>query len=152
MSDKHKAARLKWAKKHQDWTFYNWSHVIWTDEALFKTDLDIRSCYVTRCKGTAIESRYLKPTFKSKRSSVGIWKAIVLRLKGPVHFLEKKSRMNLDIFINKVLEGLKLPFYNQCIMKKGSIIWIDDGACYYTSKMTTVYCCYIRLICMDWLA
>ena len=86
-----------------------------------------------------MESRYLKPTFKSGRSSVGIWGAIVLGLKGPVHFLEKKGRMNSDIYINQVLEGLGLPFYNQCIEEKGSMIWMDDGARYHTSKMTTAH-------------
>ena len=146
LSDKHKAARLKWAKEHQNWTLDDWSHVIWTDEATFETGLDTRSCYVTRHKGTAMESRYLKPTLKSGRSSVGIWGAIILGLKGPVHFLEKEGRMNSDIFINQVLEGLGLPFYNQCIEEKGSMIWMDDGARYHTSKMTTAYCRRIGLI------
>ena len=97
-----------------------------------------------------MESRYLKPTFKSGRSSIGIWGAIVLGLKGPVHFLEKKGRMNSDIYINQVLEELGLPFYNQGIEEKGSMIWIDDSACYHTSKMAPVYCHYVGLICINW--
>ena len=68
---------------------------------------------------------------------------MVLELKGPVHFLEKESCMNSDIYINQVLKGLGLPFYNQCIEKKGSMIWIDNGARYHTSKMTTAYCHHI---------
>ncbi len=97
-----------------------------------------------------MESRYLKPTFKSRRSSVGIWRAVVLGLKGPVHFLENEGHMDSDIYINQVLEGLELPLYNQCIEEKGSMIWMDDGARYYTSKMNTAYCHHVELICMDW--
>ena len=150
LSSKHKAARLKWAKEHLRWTLDDWSHVIWTDEATFETGLDTRSCYVTRRKGTAMESRYLKPTFKSGRSSVGIWGAIVLGLKGPVHFLEKEGRMNSDIYINQVLEGLGLPFYHQCNQEKGTMIWMDDGAAYHTSKKTAAYCRRVGLFRMDW--
>ena len=86
-----------------------------------------------------MEFRYLKPIFKSERSSLVIWGAIVLGLKGPVHFLEKEGCINSDIYINQVLEGLGLPFYNQCIEEKGSMIWMDDGARYHTSKMTTAH-------------
>lgn len=39
-----------------------------TDEAIFETELDLRTCYVTRRAGTAMESRYLRPTFKSGRT------------------------------------------------------------------------------------
>ncbi len=69
-----------------------------------------------------MESWYLKPTFKSGRSTIGIWGAIALGLKGPVHFLVKESRMNSDIYINQVLEELELPFYKQCIREKGPMI------------------------------
>ena len=110
LSDKHKAARLKWAKEHKGWTLEDWLHVIWTDEATFETGLDIRSCYITRRKGTGMESRYLKPTFKSGRSNLGIWGAIALGVKGAMHFLEKENGMNSDIYINQVLEELGLLF------------------------------------------
>ena len=60
---------------------------------MFETGLDTRLCYVTCCKGTAMESRYLKLIFKNGRNSVGIWRAIILGLKGPVHFLKKEGRI-----------------------------------------------------------
>ena len=81
---------------------------------------------------------------------MGIWGAIVLELKGPVHFLEKEDHMNSDIYINQVLKELGLPFYNQCIEKKVSIIWMNNGTCYHTSKTTAVYCRCIGLICINW--
>ncbi len=111
MSDKHKAARLKWAKENKGWTLENWLPVIWIDKAIFEIDLDTRSCYITRRKGMAIVSRYLKPKFKSGRRTIGIWGAIALGVKDPVHFLEKESCMNSDIYINQVVEELGLPFY-----------------------------------------
>ena len=101
LTQKHKDARLRWAREHVDWTLEDWIRVIWTDEAIFKTGLDTRSCYVTRRPGTAIESQYLKLTFKSGRSTLGIWGAITFEKKGPVHFLAKKGRMTLEIYVDQ---------------------------------------------------
>ena len=122
LTPKHKKDRLRWGKEHLRWTIEDWSQVIWTDEATFETGLDSRSCYVTRRIGTAMEPRYLKPTFKSGRSTIGIWGAITLGLKGPVHFLQKEGRMNSDIYCDQVLDKLGLPFYKRCIQERGSMI------------------------------
>ncbi len=81
---------------------------------------------------------------------IGIWEIIALGLKGLVHFIEKNSHINSDIYINQVLKEPRLPFYKQRIQEKSSIIWIDDGANYYTSKTTIEYCCDVGLIRIDW--
>ncbi len=70
--------------------------------------------------------------------------------KGHLHFLEKESCINSDIYINQVLEELRLPFYKQYIWEKNSIIWIDASACYHMSKNTDEYCRRVRLIGINW--
>ena len=50
LSSIHKAARLKWAKEHLQWTLDDWSHV---NEATFETGLDTRPCYVT-CRKVSV--------------------------------------------------------------------------------------------------
>ena len=150
MSKKTQGREVKMGQGTQGWTLEDWSRVIWTDEATFETGLNTRSCYATRRKGTAMESRYLKPTLESGRSTMSIWEAIALGKKGPVHFLHNEGRMNSDIYIDQVLEKLGLPFYQQCVRENGPLIWMDDGAGYHTSKATTVYRRRVGLICMDW--
>ena len=140
LDSKNKQARLKWAKEHLRWTMEDWYRVIWSDEAIFETGLDTKSCYVTRKQGTAMEPRYFKPTFKSAESFMGIYGAITLGLKGPVHFLQKDGRINSEIYINQVLKELRLPFFKRCVEKRGDMIWMDDGALYHTSKMKTKWC------------
>ena len=80
---------------------------------------------------------------------MGIWGVIILRLKDPVHFLEKESHMNSDIYIKQVFKRLKLRFYNQYMEGKGSMIWIDNDAHYHIFKMTTVYYHHVGLIHID---
>lgn len=64
--------------------------MIWTDETTFETSIDTQSYYVTRKQGNVMEYHYLKPTFKSERSIIGIWEAITLGLKVPVYFFTKR--------------------------------------------------------------
>ena len=86
-----------------------------------------------------MESRYLKPTFKSGRSTIGIWGAITLGLNGPVHFLQKEGRMNSEIHINQVLKERGLPFSKRRVEERWDMIWMDDGVGYHTSKSLTEY-------------
>lgn len=83
-----------------------------------------------------MESRYLKPTFKSKRKTLGIWGAITWGKKGPVHFLIKEGRMTSEIYVEQVLRPLGLPFFKAMAEERGDMIWMDDGAKYHTSKFT----------------
>ena len=46
-----------------------------------------------------MEARCLKPSFKSGRTTIGIWGAITWGLEGPVHFLQKEGRVNSDIYV-----------------------------------------------------
>ena len=124
--------------------------VIWTDEATFETGLDTRTCYVTRRPGTAMEARYLKPTFKSGRTTLGIRGAITWGNEGQVHFLIKDGRMTSEIYLNQVLKPLGLPFFDAMIEERGSMIWMDNGAAYHTSKLTTKFCRDVGLLCMKW--
>lgn len=150
LTKKHKEARLRWAREHLGWTLEDWMGVIWTDEATFETGLDSRTCYVTRKPGTAVESRYLKLTFKSWRTTLGIWGAITLGKKGPVPFLIKEGRMTSQIYVDQVLKQLGLPFYNELKEERGFVIWMHDGASYHTSKFTTKFCRQAGLLFMNW--
>ena len=139
LNNKHKQARLKWAKKHADWTMKNWYRVIWTNEITFETELDTRFCYATRKKETVMKSRYLKLIFKSEKTTVDIWEGIALRLKESVHILTKKKRMNSDIYISEILKELRVSFYERCIDERNLMLWMNDEIAYHISKKISKY-------------
>lgn len=87
-----------------------------------------------------MESRYLKPTFKSGRTTLGIWGATALGKTGPAHFLIREGCMTSQIYVNQVLKQLGLLFYNELIEGRGIMVWMHDGASYHTSKFTTKFC------------
>ncbi|KAF2462519.1 uncharacterized protein BDR25DRAFT_248997, partial [Lindgomyces ingoldianus] len=61
--------------------------VAYCDEATFEVGLDTRPPYVRQQHGKAYKSRYLKPTFKSGRTTVSVFSVISLNFK-------------LELFIN----------------------------------------------------
>ena len=75
LSEKHKKARLSWARRHRNWSEMDWACVDYGDEATFEIGIIPRT-HVWRPKGKAYESKYLQPTFKSGRSSLSVWGAI----------------------------------------------------------------------------
>ena len=149
---RHKAARLVWTRHHKHWTVKDWSGVVWTDEATYETGLNTRFCFVSRRKGTAMEAKYLKPTFKSGRSTIGVWESIILDTKGPMHVLIKGRRMNSDIYINEILESIGLLFFKRCLTSNKAMIWMNDGAGYHTSKKMIAWGRLHELKRMNWSA
>lgn len=134
LSKKHKADRLKWAKEYIKWTIEDWACVSFSDESTFELGFDNTPSYIRRKKGRAFESQYLLPTFKSGRSSIGIWGCINLNLHGKVVILPEKARMNSGLYIDLILNQTGHLFYEQVMEEHGDAIWQDDGAKYHTSK------------------
>lgn len=48
--------------------------------------------------------------------------------------------MSTQSHVDQVLKQLNLPFYNELLEERGSLIWKHDGAPYDTSKFTTKFC------------
>ena len=67
-----------------------------------------------------------------------------------MHVLTKGRRMNSDIYINEILEPLGLPFFKQCFASNKTMIWMDDGAAYHTSKKVQEWSRLHGLKRMDW--
>ena len=97
-----------------------------------------------------MESQYLKPIFKSKRTTLHIWVAITFGKMGPIHLLIKEDHMTLQIYIDQVFKQLGLPFYNELKDDKKLIIWINNNISYYTSKFTIKFCCQASLLYINW--
>ena len=126
--------------------------VILINEVIFKTRLNRWSYYVKQRLGTVIESQYLKPTFKIERSILGIWQVITSGKTGLIHFLDKKSQMTLEIYVDQVLRPLAVLFDEECLREIEEIIYMDDSAGYYIFKYTKNFCSEVGLLLIIWLS
>lgn len=66
--------------------------------------------------------------------------------------LIKGRRINSEINIEMMLRPLRILFYEECVRKRGLMIWMDDGIGYYTSKRVITFCRETDLLRMDWSA
>lgn len=98
-----------------------------------------------------MEFQYLKPIFKNKRSIMDIWGAITYKKKSLVYFLIKKRPNNIrNICWLDFLITISF-FYKEFLRKIGKIIYIDNNATYYISKLIKKFCVELRFLYMIWL-
>lgn len=69
----NKQKRLSYAREHNNWTFDEWSQVLWTDESKFELFSSNRRQYVRRHVGEAYQDECLQPTIKHRGGSLMIW-------------------------------------------------------------------------------
>ncbi len=58
--------------------------------------------------------------------------------------------MTLEIYVDQVLRPLVILFYEECLREIGEIIYMDNGAAYYTSKYIKKFYTKVGLLCMIW--
>ena len=74
LTDRHRRARLQWAKDHAHFTLADWNKVLWTDESKFTLfSSSRRRVYVSRRKGEEYQPECLRPTVKFGGKSVMVW-------------------------------------------------------------------------------
>jgi transposase len=146
----HKQARLKWAKEHLSWTLDDWRCAIFSDESTFELGIHTLTTYVKRKKGDALKPQYLLPTFKSGRTTVGVWGCIDYTFKGKLVILPPNTHMNSTIYCNTILNDNGYPMYQQVMEEYGDAVWQDDGAKYHTSKMVKEWRQSMKMTRMEW--
>jgi len=84
--------------------------VCWSDEVTFYIGEDNNICYVTRAPGEEWEDRNLKPSFKSGRTSVGVWSCYCGDEMGPLVIVLKGGTMIVERYLETVKTHF-LPLY-----------------------------------------
>lgn len=126
------STRMAWAKGLKNWTMAEWSKIIWTDEMSFKIGKDAWITLVWRPPNQQYEPQYLKPSFKSGRTSLMLWGAIAYNT---LIRIPPNCRKALD-YINIVLEGPLQYFYREMKVAQGGTFIVEDGAPVHTAKVT----------------
>jgi hypothetical protein len=104
-----------------------WKRIIWTDEASVEIGRDSSARRVWRTKDEEFLHSCIKPTYKSGRTSVMIWGAIVHGRLGPL-FVFPEGKIKSDVYIDDILKGPFLDFYRSVSEERGRAKFMEDGA------------------------
>jgi len=104
LSERHRNARLQWAKDHAHFTSADWEKVLWTDESKFTLfDSSRRKVYVSRRKGEEYRPECLRPTVKFGGKSVMVWGCF--SAKGVGELRQVHGIMNCETYLHLVRDA-----------------------------------------------
>lgn len=126
--------------------------VCWSDEVTFEVGEDTRTFWVTRGAGREEEyaNKNLRPTFKSGRTTVGVWSCFCGDEMGPLYILPEGENMTAKRY-HWVLQRLYIPFYERMKQKYGKeVVMQEDNAPWHTAKIIKAYLNTKKVNRMSW--
>lgn len=150
LTEAHRAARLQWAIRHQQWDFEQWKRVLWTDEASFTTG-GFGVIYVTRRPEEKYEPSCLLPKFRGYSS----WMAhgcISGTTKGPLVVCEKAwGKVTAAVYSEHILPGVYSHIHEmKHIGGYFRAILMEDNASVHTARLTQAVHSQYNLNRMTW--
>lgn len=115
--------------------------VCWSDEVTFECGEDMTTFWVTRGPGRDEEyaDKNLRPSFKSRRVTIGVWSCFCGDHMGPLYILPNGENMTAKRY-HWVLQRYFIPFYNRMRALYGEEVVIqEDNAPWHTAKAITNY-------------
>ncbi|CAD6197620.1 unnamed protein product [Caenorhabditis auriculariae] len=109
ISEKNRAARVKWAKEHLNWTRQDWNKILWSDESKFLLFGSDGIQWVRRPIGSRYHPKYQLPTVKHGGGSCMVWGAFSGSGIGPLHRVNgiMDKHVYKDILQNQMLPHLR---------------------------------------------
>lgn len=133
LTQKHKKARLKWARERKNWTVKDWKKIIWSDKTGVGREMEEKE-WVWHSVGELMKGDCLQDTTKSGRVSVMFWGCSQAGDKGVLATIPPGS-LNSEKYCNLLQERL-LPYYQRS--PEGSVFQ-QDNCCIHTSRTTRAW-------------
>ncbi len=145
MNQRQRQKHLTWAVEKKNWTFFQWSKVLFSDESKFCISFGNQGPRVWRKSGEAQNPCCLKSSVKFPQS-VMIWAAMSSAGVGPLCFL--KSTVNAAIY-REILEHFMLPSADK-LHGDADFIFQQDLAPVHTAKGTKSWFNDHGVTVLDW--
>lgn len=142
--------RKRWCRMKKHWPLELWRKIVWCDEVRIEVGIRGGPDRVRRRPGTGLWPRYLQPTFRSGRVSVGFWAAYVHGSRSPLIFVRKRTKaeyerpndrggMTARQYCNEVLEPHFIPYWNRIQGTQHKLQFMQDRSgphrAGYTAKL-----------------
>lgn len=145
LTEKHKAARLKFAKDHIDKNEDFWSKVIWSDESKFELFGSTRRQTVWRKNCDSHKSELTQATVKHSKY-IMVWGCFSAL--GLGHLTEICGKMNAEMYKNTINEHLFESASEMGILN--DFIFQQDNDPKHTSRLFKSYIKEKGIMCLSW--
>lgn len=132
LSNRNRALRLVWARRHLRWNRAMWSRVLFSDESRFKLSMADGRVRVFRRRGERFHHNCLLERDRFGGGSVMVWGGIMGGRKTGLVFIN--GNLNAQGYVDQVLRPVVVPFLQQnpgCLM--------HDNARPHTAALTRNY-------------
>ena len=131
LTQKHKDARLRWAKEKVGWSVDQWKNVIWSDESRFCLGCQGHSRKVIRKFKERYEERNTIPTVKFGCGSVMVWGCFWGGGFGPLKVIDVGT-VNQDEYVNILAKTLLSWLVEVADREEREMVLQEDGATCHT--------------------
>lgn len=128
----HRAARLRYAREHLEWTMDNWKNVLFTDECKVKFSSVDRGVRVWRREGERFSEPCIHGTDRFEGPSVMIWSGISLYAKTEPVILNEGT-VTASSYIEQVVRPHVIPFSQRL---GNNFVFMHDKARAHTARLT----------------
>lgn len=147
LSEKNRKLRLEFAKIHRDWTFDDWSRVIFSDESkINRFNSDGRSwCWFRDVE--AVEPRTVNETHKFGGGGIMVWSCFSVH--GVGYMCKIEGKMDQALY-KVILEGDLMSTIEYYDLEEDKIIFMHDNDPKHKAKSVTEWIESRKFECMDW--
>lgn len=128
---RHRIARLDWARAHEGWTLEDWKRVVWSDETkINRLGSDGRN-WAWKKRGEGLNDRLVTGTQKFGGGSIMVWGCMLWD--GPGFAVKVAGRMDAELY-SKILEedlAASLEYYGK---KESDVVFQQDNDPKHTSR------------------
>lgn len=145
--ERHRQARLSFAKKHARWRPADWRHVIFSDESQFRVFGLERQRYRWRKRGAPLSAADVQPTVKHGGGSIMVWGC--LTSKGVGNLCRIRGGLDAELYCRILEEDWKgtLGYYH---LRRTKVIFQHDNDPKHTAKRTKRWLEDNRIRVLDW--
>ena len=129
LTERHRNARLVWARERVNWTVDQWRNCFFTDESPFHLIQCQQRRYVRRRGGTVMHPQHLRPTVHSSGGKIMVWGGFSGR--GHRSIVRTANKINAQVYIDILRDNvLPLDFHTNNITLQ------HDNATAHTARRT----------------
>jgi transposase len=108
LTRRHRVARLNFAREHRDWTYADWSKVLFSDESRFCLYSPDGRERIYRRSGERFADCTVSQRHSYNGGGVMIWAGISANAHTDLHFFDRN--MNADVYVEEVLIPYVVPY------------------------------------------